>query len=115
MEYTNNNMYEQTTEDSDSVDFIQIISKIGKVVKENKEFKRENLHLISQNRQLAARNQLLEMQMIEYISHAQELEQRLEAQNEYALGLNHYNRTDHKKLSYFNNSGYTYLFNCFEE
>ncbi|WP_342417080.1 hypothetical protein NST83_06910 [Paenibacillus sp. FSL R10-2782] len=111
MNYMNNHMYEQDGEDSDSVEFIQIISKIQRVVKENKELKRKNHHLISQNRQLAARNQLLELQMNEYMSLVQEMEQQFLDQHEYVLDSMQANQTRSKNFLYLDDSGDMYRIN----
>ncbi|WP_068498953.1 hypothetical protein [Paenibacillus kribbensis] len=115
MNYMNNNMYQQDGEDSDSVDFIQIFSKIQRVVKENKELKRKNHHLISQNRQLAARHQLLELQMNEYMSLAQDMEQQLLTQREYVLDSMETNQARSKNFLYLDDSGHTYLINYSDE
>ncbi|TKH44289.1 hypothetical protein C1I60_13255 [Paenibacillus terrae] len=111
MNYTNNHRYQQDGEDSDSVEFIQIISKIQRVVKENKELKRKNHHLISQNRQLGARNQLLELQMNEYMSLVQEMEQQFFSQHEYVLDSMQANQTRSKNFLYLDDSGDMYRIN----
>jgi len=114
MNHMNDNMYQQDG-DSNAVEFIQIISKIQRVVKENKELKRKNHHLMSQNRQLAARNQLLELQMNEYISLTQEMEQLLLAQQECVLDSMHTHETRSKNFLYLDDSGHTYLINYLDE
>ncbi|MBE0344044.1 hypothetical protein E4V51_29245, partial [Paenibacillus sp. 28ISP30-2] len=76
-----------------------------------KELKRKNHHLISQNRQLAARNQLLELQMNEYTSLVQEMEQQFLTQHEYVLDSMQTNQTRSKNFLFLDDSGHTYLIN----
>lgn len=111
MKHMNNNMYQQDGEEADSLEFIQMISKIQRVVKENQRLKRQNHHLISQNRQLAARNQLLELQMNEYMSLVQEMEQQVLVQHGYALDSMSANQARLKNFLYLADSGHTYLIN----
>ncbi|MEC0180460.1 hypothetical protein P4H61_02990 [Paenibacillus peoriae] len=115
MNHMNNNMDQRDGEEADSLEFIQIISKIQRVVKENKELKRKNHHLISQNRQLAARHQLLELQINEYMSLVQEMEQQLLTQHEYVLDSMQTNQARSKNLLYLDNFGHTYLINYLDE